>query len=494
MHDDTLAPARLDSEGSTPATGHLATSVAAPTAPSPAPAASGSAGVGRTDDHTAPAVTNVKPVSCGDSQAGKDNTPLRSAGRRILPVEPKVGRREDGRTDHMAFRTDQIPTGSDLMRRVLDAAAAADFDRWTETDVRAALTRRGRRTRDDLAALLSPAAAPLLEEIARAARGATRERFGTSIQMFTPLYIANHCANICTYCGFSATNRISRVTLTGDGVDAELRAIAATGLQEVLILTGESTKFAGTDVIVDAVARAARYFSTVGIEVQPLSVEDYRRVHEAGCDFVSVYQETYDSDAYDIAHPAGHKRQFPYRFESQERALLGGMDGVNVGALLGLSDFRRDAFAAAVHADELARAYPHASIGFSVPRLRPILGGREPRVGEVVPASTVRERELLQVMCAYRLFLPEAGITISTRERAAFRDNVLGVVANKASAGVSTGVGEHAEELADAESGDAQFDISDERDVPQMISAIQDRGLQPVVSDHVRLTLPSARH
>jgi 2-iminoacetate synthase len=415
-----------------------------------------------------------------------------------IPEVVPLPRDAQGRVDVLSWRPSFDRMDSPIMGRVLAAAQAADFTAYGPADVRAALA-RSRRTRDDLAALLSPAALPLLEEVAAAAQRETRNRFGTAIGLFTPLYVSNYCQNVCSYCGLSATNRISRVRLEPGGVAAELRAIAATGLEEILILTGESAKFAGPEYIAEVVRQAATYFRTVGIEVQPMNVADCRRVHEAGADFVSVYQETYDVAAYERYHPAGYKRHFGYRFEAQERALAAGFRGVSFGALLGLADFRRDAYAAAVHAQEVQRAYPHAEIGFSVPRLRPILGGQAPLAergaesgaavspGFVVPASDVHERELLQVMCAYRLFLPSADITISTRERAEFRDGVLGLVATKASAGVSTAVGEHAVELADDPTGDEQFEIADERDVAQMCAAIRARGLQPVMTDHVRL-------
>ncbi|MBW3084276.1 2-iminoacetate synthase [Austwickia sp. TVS 96-490-7B] len=407
----------------------------------------------------------------------------------IAPV-PLLARRADGRTDPMDWRAQHVPTGSGIMAHVLATARTIDFEAFDASSVRAAVT-RSRRTTTDLAALLSPAAAPLIEEIAAAAQQETRARFGTTVGLFTPLYISNYCQNICTYCGFSANQRITRVALTPEGIDAELRAIAATGLQEILILTGESTKYAGAPFIAAAVHQATRYFPTVGIEVQPLTLAEYRQIHEAGADFVSVYQETYDVETYDRCHPGGAKRQFPWRFESPERALTAGMHGVNFGALLGLADFRRDAFTAAVHAATVQREFPQAEIGFSVPRLRPIVGGQDPlgtTAGHTRDIPDVHERDLLQVMCAYRLFLPSAGITISTRERPGFRDGVLGLVANRSSAGVSTGVGEHATDDASTQVGDEQFDIADDRSVAQMCDAIRARGLQPVMSDHLRLT------
>ncbi len=377
--------------------------------------------------------------------------------------------------DHMAYQRGQQQLGSDILPRVLETVAAMDPSRYTSADVRQALRRRT-RTIDDVAALLSPAADAMLEVIAAEAQRETRDRFGTQINVFTPLYIANYCQNLCTYCGFSATNSIRRARLDDAGMEQEMAAIAATGLEEILILTGESAKHSGVDYIAEACAIARRYFRTVGIEVQPMNVDDYTKVHDAGADFVSVYQETYDPATYDREHPWGHKRSYPYRFESQERALRAGMRGVSFGALFGLHDFRKDAFATALHAYHVQRRYPHAEISFSCPRLRPVIGQQG------LTSQDVHERQLLQIMCAYRLFMPFASITISTRERAGFRDNVIGLVATKVSAGVSTGVGAHADGL---DEGDDQFEISDERSVHDVCAAIRARGLQPVLNDYV---------
>lgn len=378
-------------------------------------------------------------------------------------------------TDHMGFYPRQEDLGSGLMEQVLATVAATDVSAFTSRDVRAALSHRT-RTVEDFAALLSPAAGPLLEDLAVAAKRETRDHFGTSIQLFTPLYIANYCANLCTYCGFAADNRIHRMRLTPEGIEAELRAIADTGLEEILILTGESPKFSNTGYIADAVRQASRLFRTVGLEIQPVNVDDYRALHEAGADAVSVYQETYNPEAYDLLHPGGRKRSFPYRFQSQERALRGGMRSVGFGALLGLADWHADALATGLHASLVQKAYPAAEISLSCPRLRPTVADAS------VNPRDVHERQLLQILCAYRLFLPYAGITVSTRERATFRDNVIGMVATKVSAGVSTGVGDHADDVA---SGDAQFEIADGRSVPEVCAAIRARGLQPVMNDHV---------
>lgn len=216
----------------------------------------------------------------------------------------------------------------------------------------------------------------------------------------------------------------------------------------------------------------------VGVEVYPMNEDEYAYLHECGVDYVTVFQETYDPALYGKLHLAGRKRVFPYRANAQERAMRGGMRGAAFGALLGLGDFRRDAFACGLHAWLVQRAYPHAELSLSCPRLRPIAGNGS------LGSRGVGERQLLQVMCAYRLLLPQAGITISSRERAGFRDQVMGIAATKISAGVSTGVGEHAD---GSTAGDDQFEIADGRDVAQVRAALRGVGLEPVMNDYVRL-------
>ena len=326
-----------------------------------------------------------------------------------------------------------------------------------------------------MSALLSPAAFPFLEEMAHKAQYETRKHFGNSICMFTPLYIANYCENECVYCGFNCKNKIHRAKLTYEEIDHELATIARTGLKEILILTGESRRMSDVEYIGEALKLARKYFSTIGIEIYPLNSDEYRYLHECGADFVSVYQETYNPVKYEQMHPSGPKRVYPYRLNAQERALMGGMRGVSFGALLGLDDFRKDAFASGMHAHYIQQKYPHAEISFSTPRLRPYVNNADNNPNDV------HEPQLLQVMLAYRLFMPFAGITISTRERAGFRDNVIGMAATKISAGVSVGVGGHEEEAK----GDEQFEISDPRSVTEVHQAILNHGLQPVYTDYL---------
>lgn len=361
-----------------------------------------------------------------------------------------------------------------MMDTLLAEVGNINFDMFTEADVEDALAKDYLSVKD-FAALLSPVAYGFLEQMAQKAQFETRKRFGNTICLFTPLYIANHCANNCIYCGFNCKNKINRAQLTLEEIEQELSAIARTGLKDILILTGEHRTKSSVEYIAESCRIARKYFSTVGIEVYPMNSDEYAILHEAGADFVSVYQETYNPVTYDEKHLSGPKKVFPYRFYAQERALLGGMRGVGFGALLGLDDFRKDAFATGLHAYYVQKKYPWAEVSFSCPRLRPIVND------DTVNPRDVHEPQLLQVMCAYRLFMPFAGINISTREREVFRDNVVKICATRISAGVKTGVGGHEEE----EKGDVQFVISDDRSVDSVINAINKRGLQAAMTDYV---------
>lgn len=380
------------------------------------------------------------------------------------------------RIDHMKYLPDMEQIDSDIMDRVISAMNDYDPSLYTENDVRRALE-HDEKTVDDFKALLSPSALPLLEEIAEAARAETKKHFGNSVNMFTPLYISNYCENYCIYCGFNCHNKIHRAKLNAEEIEHEMQAIAKTGLQEILILTGESKKMSDVKYIGEACKIARKYFKVVGLEVYPMNSDEYRYVHECGADYVTVFQETYNSDKYETLHLAGHKRIFPYRVNTQERALMGGMRGVGFAALLGLSDFRKDAFATGMHAYLIQRKYPHAEIAFSCPRLRPIINN------DKINPKDVHEPQLLQVICAYRLFMPFASITISTRECQRFRDNVVDIAATKISAGVDVGIGGHDGERE--KKGDEQFEISDSRNVDEVYKALTDKGLQPVMSDYI---------
>lgn len=338
----------------------------------------------------------------------------------------------------------------------------------------------------DLCALLSVEAESILEEIASEAQKRTKTYFGNSIGVFTPLYLSNHCASKCVYCGFQKGNNIKRAKLELDEIKNELEIIAKSGLKEILLLCGEGREYASVEYIAKACDIARAHFKVIGVEIYALNVEEYEILHKCGCDFVTLFQETYCPKKYARIHIEGEKRAFAYRFNAQERALKAGMRGVGFGALLGIDDFRKDALSCALHASFLQRKYPHAEISLSIPRLRPIINNPK-----IYPKAVTQTR-LLQVLCAYRLFLPYASITISSREGAHFRNNAIKLGANKISAGVSVAIGERSalanQKLGDKQAqkkGDEQFSISDNRSVEEILAMLKDSNLQPVMSDSV---------
>lgn len=383
--------------------------------------------------------------------------------------------RIDENTDHMKYTDDMEAIDSDIMDRVIAEMNSYDADIYTAKDVKEALAAETCSV-DNFKALLSPAALTFLEEIAQKAQKETRKHFGNSVAIFTPLYIANYCENYCVYCGFNCHNKIKRAQLNAEEIEKEMQAIAETGLEEVLILTGESPNKSSVEYIGEACKIAKKYFKLIGLEVYPMDSKDYAYLHECGADFVTVFQETYNSDKYKTLHLGGRKRIFPYRLNAQERAIMGGMRGVGFAALLGLDDFRKDALATGMHAYLLQKKYPHAEIAFSCPRLRPIINN------DKINPKDVHEPQLLQIICAYRIFMPFASITISTRECERFRDNIIQIAATKISAGVNVGIGGHSQE---EEKGDEQFEISDGRSVDEIYHMIEDNGMQPVMTDYI---------
>lgn len=393
----------------------------------------------------------------------------------ILSSEIKKDQKKE-RIDHMSYLPGMEVLESEIPKQVLQAMEEYDYEKYTDKDVKRALQKE-HLSPNDFGALLSPAALPFLEEMAQRAQKETRRYFGNSVMMFTPLYIANYCENYCIYCGFNCHNKIKRAKLNAEAIEKEMSAIARTGLQEILILTGESRNMSDVTYIGEACKIARKYFRIIGLEVYPMNSDEYAYLHQCGADYITVFQETYHSDKYETLHLEGHKRIFPYRLNAQERALKGGMRGVGFAALLGLDDFRKDAFATGMHAYLIQRKYPHAEIAFSCPRLRPIINN------DKINPMDVHEAQLLQVVMAYRLFLPFASITISTRECERVRDHMVNIAATKISAGVSTGIGSHVEEIE--EKGDEQFEISDGRSVQEVYDALKRMNLQPVMSDYI---------
>ena len=385
------------------------------------------------------------------------------------------------RTDHMKYLDDMEIIESDVKDKVLKAMEEYDYNSYTSEDVLRALSKETCNI-EDFKALLSPAAEPYLEQMARKAENETKKHFGNTVYIFTPLYIANYCQNYCVYCGFNCYNNINRKKLSNEEIEHEMKVIADTGMEEILILTGESRKYSDVEYIGEAVKIARKYFKNIGIEIYPVNVDEYRYLHECGVDYVTVFQETYNPVKYETLHLLGHKRVWPYRFDAQERALIAGMRGAGFSALLVLDDFRKDALATALHVYYLNRKYPHAELSLSCPRLRPIINN------EKINPRDVGEKQLCQVLCAYRLFLPYVGITVSSRESAEFRNGITKICATKVSAGVSTGIGDHEAKYTgheDSDVGDEQFEINDSRSFDTMYKDMEDGGLQPVVNEYI---------
>ena len=386
------------------------------------------------------------------------------------------------RTSHMEYMAGMEKIESEGCANVMGHMNSYDYTKYTAKDVRAALDRET-CTVEDFKALLSPAAEPFLEEMAERARRETSKHFGNTVHLFTPLYIANYCENYCVYCGFNCYNDIKRMKLNMEQIEHEMRVIADSGMKEILILTGESRAQSDVKYIGEACKLARKYFRMVGLEIYPVNTDEYKYLHECGADYVTVFQETYDTEKYEQLHLLGHKRVWPYRFDAQERALMGGMRGVAFSALLGLSDFRKDALASALHVYYLQRKYPYAEMSLSCPRLRPIINN------DKINPLDVHEKQLCQILCAYRIFLPFVGITVSSRESARFRNGIVKIAATKVSAGVSTGIGDHESKYtgkeSDSSQGDEQFEIDDSRSLDKMYKDITDEGLQPVLNDYL---------
>lgn len=323
----------------------------------------------------------------------------------------------------------------------------------------------------DLLALLSPAARNYLEPMARRARDLTLQHFGRVIQLYMPLYLANHCVNECAYCGFNRSNDICRTRITPVELEENARYISGLGIRHLLILTGESPALTPPDYIAECVRTLRKSFSSVSLEVYPMDTAFYRMLKEAGADGLTVYQEVYDPGIYSQVHLSGPKKNYSYRLATPERAAEAGLRTVGIGPLFGLGEPMREAFIAAMHARWLEREYPGTEFSLSLPRINPAEG----QFQAIKPLS---DAGFVQVMLAFRLFLPQAGLVVSTRERAAFRDRLVGLGVTRMSAGSSTGVGGYT-----TPEGTPQFDVSDSRSVKEVAAAIASMGYEPVYKD-----------
>lgn len=331
---------------------------------------------------------------------------------------------------------------------------------------------KDRLTAMDFLALLSPAAGEHLEIMAQKAHQLTVQNFGHVIFLFTPIYLSDYCTNKCVYCGFNVTNTFTRKKLTLAEVEKEAQNIAASGLQHILFLTGDAPKIAGVPYMLECIKILKKYFSAIAIEVYAMSQSEYKELIDAGVESMTMFQETYNPLIYDQLHVAGPKKDYHYRLDAPERACRAGIRSVNLGALLGLDQWRRDGFFTGLHTHYLQNKYSDVEVSISLPRIRPTMGQCE-------TGFTVNDKQMVQYMTALRLFMPRVGITLSTRENAEFRSNAIKLGVTKMSAGVNTAVGGHTESQENA----GQFEISDNRSVAEMSQAILKLGYQPVVKD-----------
>ncbi len=346
------------------------------------------------------------------------------------------------------------------------------FDQVTDAAIERSLAKEKPGPMDFLT-LLSPQAAGFLEPMAQKAHQLTVQHFGRTIQLFIPLYISNHCNNQCAYCGFNHNNIILRRKLSIAEIEEEAKAIAHTGMQHVLFLTGEAQHLTPMEYLVEASECLKRHFASVSIEVYPLEVDEYRRLNQAGVDGMTVFQETYNQEVYKRVHLAGKKRDYHWRLNAPERAAQGGMRVINLGALLGLAEPRSEIFFTGLHARYLETTYLETEVALSLPRFNEA-------EGHFQPDYLVDDKTFVQFMTALRLFLPRAGMTISTRENAAFRDRILPLGCTRYSAGSCTGVGGYADLKTEQT---PQFEITDNRGVDEVARAIIARGYQPVFKD-----------
>ena len=330
----------------------------------------------------------------------------------------------------------------------------------------------------NLSALLSPAAEELLEEMAKASHELTLKYFGRTIQLYTPLYLSSHCDNSCLYCGFNVNNKIGRRMLTLGEVEKEAEFISSTGLKTILILTGESRQMTPVSYIKDCVKILKKYFSSISIEVYPLTEDEYSELIKEGVDGLTIYQEVYDKDIYNKVHAKGPKSDYQFRLDAPERGARAGMRNINIGVLLGLNDWRKEILSLGLHAKSLQDKFPDVDIGVSVPRIRP-------QVGDFRPACDVSDKNMAQIIIALRIFLPRLNIAISTRERPELRENLIPLGITRMSAGSTTKVGGHTIKAEDEHS--AQFEISDSRSVNDIKAMLEKKGYQPVFKDWMRI-------
>lgn len=361
---------------------------------------------------------------------------------------------------------------------VIDKYRDFDFEKYfnniTEADILRSLS-KDKLNHMDVLNLLSEKAMPFLEQMAQKAHKSALRHMGKTVTLYTPMYIANHCINHCVYCGYNCKSGIKRRKLDMNQIKAECDCIADKGFKHILILTGESQHHSPIDYIGDAVKIASKRFASIGIEVYPMDVEGYKHVVDCGADSLTIYQETYDEEVYKKVHIKGPKANFKYRLDAPERGIMAGMRNISIGALLGLSDFRKDAFFSILHGEYLKNKYPHVELAYSAPRIKPFKGSFD----DINPVSDPTEFQIMTVM---RLFDAHAALNVSTREDLEFRKNVMCLGVTKLSAEVTTDVGGHTL----GEDGTNQFDNNEDSSLEEVGEMLDSIGYQYVFKDWQR--------
>jgi len=377
----------------------------------------------------------------------------------------------DGTSGHTLIKFNMQTSFKEIFDQYDWDTVKADIYSKTAADVERALA-ASRRSLEDFKALLSPAAQPYLEQMAQLSHRLTLQRFGNTMQLYIPLYLSNECQNICTYCGFSLDNKIHRKTLNEAEILQEVKAIKAMGYEHVLLVTGEAWQTVGLDYFKEALQLVRPHFSHISMEVQPMDETEYAALIPMGLQSVLVYQETYHRADYKLHHPRGRKSNFDYRLETPDRLGRAGIHKIGLGVLIGLEDWRTDSFFTALHLQYLEKTYWQTRYSISFPRLRPCSGGLPPKV-------EMKDRELVQLICAYRLLDPDVELSLSTRESEHFRDHVIKLGITTMSAGSKTNPGGYASDLQSLE----QFEISDERSAHAIASMLKQQGYEPVWKD-----------
>lgn len=363
----------------------------------------------------------------------------------------------------MSFCEEIKKTDIDIITRTIYEASTSDVE---------AALQKSKRNINDFAALISPAAEPFLEQMAFASNKITQKRFGKTIQLYIPLYLSNFCSNSCSYCGFNSTNKIDRLKLSDEEILQEVRIIKEMGFDHVLLVTGESDSKAGFEYIKNAVSLVKPFFASVSAEVQPLSSEEYSELKFLGLHSVYIYQETYNKTEYCNYHKFGKKSDFNWRLTTPERLGNAGIFKIGLGVLLGLEDWRTDSYYLALHLQYLEKKFWKTKYSISFPRLRPAAGIIEPKVA-------ITDRELVQLICAYRLLNEEVELSISTREKPSFRNNIIKLGVTAISAGAKTNPGGYNNSSGSLE----QFSVADNRHPQEVANEITAAGYEPVWKD-----------